>query len=291
VASVPKQRTKADIAAIRAAIVETLTADRPQTVRQIFYRLVVRGLVQKTEVEYSQTVSRLLTEMRLAGELEWSWIVDNSRRTSVTRTFDNVADALDDSARYYRRSALRESDVYIEIWTEKDALAGILYGAASIYDVPVVSSQGIPSISQLRISFDNIQDAADAGKEVFIYQFGDCDPTGCLIPRHIERQISEWCDEEGCDLPTIERIALTEEQIEQYRLPTRPTKRQGNPHARDFKGESVELDALPSSVLRDLDRECIGQHISNHALNVLREAERSERDFLKMLVREHSDEL
>ena len=60
----PKQRTKADIAAIRAAIVETLTADRPQTVRQIFYRLVVRGLVQKTEVEYSQTVSRLLTEMR-----------------------------------------------------------------------------------------------------------------------------------------------------------------------------------------------------------------------------------
>ena len=59
----PKQRTKADIAAIRAAIVEILTADHPQTVRQIYYQLVVRGLVQKTEVEYSQTVSRLLTEM------------------------------------------------------------------------------------------------------------------------------------------------------------------------------------------------------------------------------------
>ena len=88
----PKQRTKADVAAIRAAIIEILTADHPQTVRQIYYQLVVRGLVQKTEIEYSQTVSRLLTEMRLAGELEWSWIVDNSRRTSVTRTFDNVAD-------------------------------------------------------------------------------------------------------------------------------------------------------------------------------------------------------
>ena len=177
----PKQRTKADIVAIRAAINEILTADHPQTVRQVFYRLVVRGLVQKTEVEYSQTVSRLLTEMRLAGELEWSWIVDNSRRTSVTRTFDNVADALDDSARYYRRSALRESDCYIEIWTEKDALAGILYEAASDYDVPVVSSRGIPSISQLRISFENIQDASDAGKQVYVYQFGDHDPTGCLI--------------------------------------------------------------------------------------------------------------
>jgi hypothetical protein len=285
---VPKQRTKADMVAIRAAINEILAADHPQTVRQIFYRLVVRGLVQ-TEVKYSQTVSRLLTEMRLAGELEWSWIVDNSRRTSVTRTFDNVADALDDSARFYRRSALRESDVYIEIWTEKDALAGILYEAASDYDVPVASSRGIPSISQLRISFENIQDASDAGKQVYVYQFGDHDPTGCLIPKHIERQISEWCDEEGCDLPTIERIALTEEQIEQYRLPTRPTKCQGNPHARDFRGESVELDALPSSVLRDLVRECIGQHISQHELNILREAEKSERNFLKILAREHGD--
>ena len=110
-----------------------------------------------------------------------------------------------------------------------------------------------------------------------------------MIPKHIERQISEWCDEEGCDPPTIERIALTEEQIEQYRLPTRPTKRQGNPHARDFKGESVELDALSSSVLRDLVRECIGQHISQHELNFLREAEKSERNFLKMLAREHGD--
>ena len=221
----PKQRTKADVAAIRAAIIEILTADHPQTVRQIYYQLVVRGLVQKTEIEYSQTVSRLLTEMRLAGELEWSWIVDNSRRTSVTRTFDNVADALNNSARYYRRSALRESDVYIEIWTEKDALAGILYEAASDYDVPVVSSRGIPSISQLRISFENIQDAFDAGKQVYVYQFGDHDPTGCLIPKHIERQISEWCDEEGCDLPAIARVALTDDQIKQYRLPTRPTKR------------------------------------------------------------------
>lgn len=161
--------------------------------------------------------------------------------------------------------------------------------AARAYDVPVVSSRGIPSISQLRISFDNIQDATEAGKEVFIYQFGDHDPTGCLIPKHIERQINEWCDEEDCDRPTIERIALTEEQLERYRLPTRPTKRVGNPHARDFKGESVELDALPSATLRDLVRECIGQHIGEHQLNILREAERSERSFLSMLAREHAD--
>jgi hypothetical protein len=93
----PKQRTKADMAALRAAITEILRADHPQTVRQVFYQLVVRGAVQKTETEYTQTVSRLLGEMRLAGELNWSWVVDNSRRTTVTRTFDNVGAALEDS--------------------------------------------------------------------------------------------------------------------------------------------------------------------------------------------------
>jgi hypothetical protein len=206
---------------LRAAIVEILRNDHPQTVRQVFYQLVVRGAVQKTETEYTQTVSRLLGEMPLAGDLNWSWIVDNSRRTTVTRTFDKVGAALEDSARYYRRSALRESDVYIEIWSEKEVLAGILYEAASEYDVPVVSSRGIPSLSQLRISFENIR---DAGKDVFIYQFGDHDPTGCLIPRHIERQLNKWCDEEDCDRPTIERIALTPAKIEHYCLPTRPTK-------------------------------------------------------------------
>jgi hypothetical protein len=56
----PKQRTKVDMAALRAAILEILRADHPQTVRQVLYQLVVRGAVKKNDTEYSQTVSRLL---------------------------------------------------------------------------------------------------------------------------------------------------------------------------------------------------------------------------------------
>jgi hypothetical protein len=237
--------------------------------------------VKKTDTEYTQTVCRLHSEMRLDGKLRWGWIVDNSRSTTITRTFDNIGAALEDTARYYRRSALRASDVYIEIWSEKDALAGILYDAASEYDVPVVTSRGLPSLSQLRISFEKISRATRMGKDVFIYQIGDHDPTGCLIPRHIERQINEWCDEEDCEQPTIERIALTPNQIEQYRLPTRPTKRVGNPHARDFKGESVE-HALLAAILRELVADCIGQHISERQLEILCEAEDSEKEVLKI---------
>ena len=137
-----KRRTKEQIADIRAAIKRLLKADRPQTVRQVFYQLVVRDAIEKTENQYQTTVIRLLSEMRLAGEIPWDWIVDVSRRTRETQTFDNTADALEHTARYYRRSALREADVYIEIWSEKEALSGIIWDEASTYGCPCCYQQG-----------------------------------------------------------------------------------------------------------------------------------------------------
>jgi hypothetical protein len=278
------------MAAVRLAIKGVLKADHPQTVRQVFYQLVARGVVEKTEVEYNRTVIRLLGEMRLAGEVPWSWIVDNTRQTKVTQTFDNITDALEDTAKYYRRSAMRESGVYIEIWSEKDALAGIIYEAASVYDVPVIVSKGMPSLTQVYGSFSQIRRAHKAGRQSYVYQFGDHDPTGCMIPRKIEERLIEFCVRHGCRLPTVERVALTEEQIEEYSLPTRPTKREGNTHAEGFVGDSVELDALPSAALRDLVRECIQRHIADDQLEVLREAEASEREILEQLSERNWDE-
>src|SRR5262249_26516020 len=60
------RRAKAEVDAIRNAILSVLSADHPQTVRQVFYQLVVRGVIEKTEAEYKTTVIRLLTEMRLS---------------------------------------------------------------------------------------------------------------------------------------------------------------------------------------------------------------------------------
>ena len=152
------RRTKADMAALRVDIKAILYADHPMTVRQVFYQLVVREMIEKTEQAYQGTVIRLLSEMRLADEIPWSWITDESRRTRRTRTFDNVTDALNDTAQYYRRSALNESDTYIEIWSEKEALSGIIWDVASEYDVPVVGSKGMPSLTQVYGSFESIRD-------------------------------------------------------------------------------------------------------------------------------------
>jgi hypothetical protein len=275
------RRYRKQVVAIKEAIRAVLKEDHPQTVRQVFYQLVVRNVIEKTEKEYRGSVIRLLREMRLSGAIPFQWITDSSRSRTNTRTFDSVADALKDTARFYRRSALRESDVHIEIWCEKEALSGLIWDAASDYDVPVVVSKGMPSLSQMFESFQAIHRAAKAGKQSYIYQFADHDPTGALIPEVIERQMDWFCTRADCAPPLVERFALTKKQISKYRLPTRPTKREGNPHAAKFKGDSVELDALPSNILKDLVLQCIEKHIDAGQVDILRTAEESERALLK----------
>jgi hypothetical protein len=251
-------------------------------VRQVFYQLVTRGVIEKTETEYQRTVIRLMTDMRLNGELRFDWIVDETRRRRITTTHDSIAAALEATAKFYRRSALRDCDDYLEIWVEKDALSGVLWDVVSDYDVPLMVSRGMPSITFLHGTAQLVARADRQGKTSYIYQFGDHDPSGVLIPKSIERRLDEMCERLGCPSPIIERVALTEEHIAEFNLPTRPTKRDGNNHADRFEGDSVELDALPAHALRDMVREVIERHISPDALDVLRAAEESEREQLRM---------
>jgi hypothetical protein len=278
-----KRRTRAEIDDIKAAIKAVLKADNPMTVRQVFYQLVAREVIEKTEQQYQGTVIRLLTDMRMNHEVSFDWIVDESRHRRENQTYDNIADAARHTARFYRRNALQACPDYVEVWSEKEALAGIIESAAEEYDVPIIVSKGMPSITQLYGTARQIALAAhaDEPKRTYIYQFGDHDPSGVLIPQTIERRLRQFCERFDCWEPVIERVALTEEQIEEFDLPTRPTKRDGNSHANTFEGDSVELDALPAVELRRLVRECIEQHISADALTTLRVAEESERELLE----------
>jgi hypothetical protein len=143
-------------------------------------------------------------------------------------------------------------------------------------------SSGMPSISLLHGTATEICRAAEQGKRTYIYQFGDHDPSGVLIPKMIENRLDQMCQRFDCPTPIIERVALTEAHIDEFSLPTRPTKRAGNSHANGFDGDSVELDALPPQVLRDMVSEVIERHISPHMLASLRVAEESERELLRM---------
>jgi hypothetical protein len=279
------RRTKADVERTKRAILDVVSAEPPMSVWQVFYQLVHRGVVDKTERDYEKIVMWTMKGLRLDGTLPWEWVTDGSRRRQVTRTCDSVDEALRDCSENYRRSALREADDYVEIWCEKDALSAVLWQVTSTYDVPLMVSRGMSSLTFLHGTAEKIIAAADQGMTSYIYQLGDWDPTGVMIPKQIERRLNEMCKQLGCEPPiVVERVALTEEQIAEYNLPTRPTKREGNMHAKNFEGESVELDALPPRVLRDMVRSAIERHVTPEALEALRATEESEREVIKKLI-------
>jgi hypothetical protein len=274
-----KRRSPEEILAIRDAAYALLSESHPMTVRQVFYRLTVEGYVAKTEREYNQNVIRLLLKMRIDGDIPFSWIADNTRWMRKPTTFSSMEEVVENTARTYRRDLWGNQDCYVEIWTEKDALAGVLLEETRRWDVPLMVSRGFASVSFLHRSAEHIE---EVGKPAFLYYFGDHDPSGVHIDRSIEKRLREFAP--GADIH-FERVAVRPEQIEEWDLPTRPTEREGNAHAKSFQGDSVEVDAIEPQQLRQLVHDCIVKHIDTNALDVLEAAEKSERETLRKLTR------
>jgi hypothetical protein len=272
-----ERRTKAEMARIRQGLYEIAEANEPITCRGIFYQATTAGLVRKTEGEYKATVCRLLSEMRRAGELPYGWIADNTRWMRKPSTHSSLNGFLRSAAQHYRRSVWDQQDVYVEIWLEKDALAGVLYPVTSQWDVPLMVTRGYPSLSFLHEAAEAI---AYHDKPAYLYYFGDHDPSGVDIPRKVEQDLTEFVSEFDTRAEVhFERVAVLPQQIEAWDLPTRPTK-QTDSRARTFEGESVEVDAIPPDTLRSLVEDCINMHVDHEALALLRRTEQREREIL-----------
>ena len=79
-------------------------------------------------------------------------------------------------------------------------------------------------------------------------------------------------------------LALTEEQIDEWHLPTRPTKRSDS-RARSF-GVSVELDAIDPRRLRSLVERATRKHMPKKRYDELMAQEERERQQIMKLVDE-----
>src|SRR5262249_38860542 len=152
-------------------------------------------------------------------------------------TFDSVEEALKQTAALYRKSLWTDADSYVEVWLEKDALAGVIYPVTSMYDVPLMVARGYASLSFLYNAAEYIN---DLDVPAYIYHLGDFDPSGVNAGEKIEETLRELAPDAEI---YFERIAVTEEQIDGWALPTRPTKK-SDTRAKAFGDISVELDAI-----------------------------------------------
>jgi hypothetical protein len=246
-------------------------------VRQVFYQATVRGLVEKAETGYTK-VQTDLTVMRRGGDLPYGWLADNTRWQRKPDTFSSVEAALKDTAKFYRKSLWADADAYVEVWLEKDALDGVIYPVTEEYDVPLMVARGYASLSSLHTAADFINDLE---APTYIYHFGDFDPSGVNAGEKIEETVREMAPDAEIH---FERIAVTPEQIEDWNLPTRPTK-SSDTRSKSFGEISVELDAITPEQLRELVRQVIERHLPPEQFEILKAAEESERRQIAGLVR------
>jgi hypothetical protein len=268
--------TKAEVEERREALLEIIEAGKPMTVRQVFYQATVHGLVEKAESGYAK-VQVDLTKMRRDGSLPYDWLADNTRWQRKPRTFNSIEDALRKTAALYRKALWSDAESYVEIWLEKDALSGVIYPITAMYDVPLMVARGYASLSFLHSAAEYINELI---VPTYIYHLGDFDPSGVNAGEKIEETLRELAPDAEI---YFERIAVTEEQIADWDLPTRPTK-VSDTRAKNFGSVSVELDAIEPNRLRQIVQGAIEQHLPADQFEVLKAAEESEREIISRLV-------
>jgi len=268
--------TKDEVAARRLALFDIVSEMKPMTVRQVFYQATVHNLVEKSEAGYTK-VQTDLVQMRRSGVLRYDWLADNTRWMRRPDTFDSIEQALQDTAKFYRKSLWNDADCYVEIWLEKDALSGVVYPVTEMYDVPLMVARGYASLSFLHSAAEYINELE---VPIYIYHFGDFDPSGVDAAKKIGQTLRELAPDAEIH---FNQVAVTPEQIQYWNLPTRPTK-MSDSRSKNFGNISVELDAIKPAHLRSLVRLFIEKHLPKRQFEILKVAEASEREIIKSLV-------
>jgi len=229
--------------AILDAAQAILAEAHPMTVRQVYYQLVSRQVIENNRGQY-QAVSIALVGARKEGVIPWDWIEDRLRRPRAVGMWAGLADFAETARRAYRRDVWPTQPGYLECWLEKDALSGIFEDTLRPYGVTLCVGRGYDG-------WDSIHNAAGRygdGDGVTVLYFGDFDPSGEDMVRSLRERLGFF----EC-WPEVIKVALTFEDVTRYNLPpdfTKATDTRRAAFVAQWGDLAVELDALPVAVLR-----------------------------------------
>ncbi len=251
----------------------------PLTVRQIYYRVVSLQIIENSTKSYKNFDNKLVIA-REEHFIPYSAIIDRTRQVIKSSSWSSPKEFFDTVKTAYRRRLLADQDNYVEVWVEKDALAGLFEEITNKYDVYLVVGRGYQSHSALYEASLRFKQA----KAVKILYFGDFDPSGEDIFRNIRERMSRLFDLQ----PDFEKVALTREDIDYYNLPPNLIKRSDS-RARNFISRhgdlSVELDALPPDVLLQKVEDSIVKHLDMTKFEKQLELEREDKGQIEELIK------
>jgi hypothetical protein len=258
----------------------------PITVRGLYYQAEVAGVpgITKADGDYNKIQQQVL-KLRRSGELPYRHIADATRWMRKPSTFNGVEDLLWNAAQTYRKMLWADTEDYIEIWCEKDALAGVIYPVTSLFDVPLMITRGFSSET---FAFEAVEQRGNDPRDFHVYYLGDFDRAGQDASNALFEKLQRFAKGKPFTVYMYD-LAVTEQQIRDWDLPTREPKRKSEADKRWPHEFACELDAIPPDTLRDLVQSQIEQYLPKHQLDILKKAEESERKMLRMFANRFDD--
>lgn len=276
-----KRATKAEMQ-VRADFLITYAEEHgPVSVRGLYYQAEVASVpgIDKAENCYGKIQAQVL-KLRRAGQMEYKNIADATRWMRKPRTFDGWQAALQETARLYRKDLWVDTNLEVEIWIEKSALAGVIYPVTSEFDVPLMPTAGYTSET---FAYEAVERLRDTERTLIIYSLYDFDRSGRDAARSLQEKVERFGAE--YDVPVVfNTLGLTLEQVQAMNLSTRPPKRKTKADQRWPHDIAAELDAIPPDTLRGMVRGAIEQHLPAFQLSQLKVIEAAERETLMQFI-------
>lgn len=248
------------------------------TLRQLYYQFVARDCfpddrrwrwtgsrwvrdpkgTKNAEPNY-KWLGGLVNDARLTGLIDWDSIIDRTRKYESLSHWRNPAEIIQSAADSYANDTRIDQPDYIEVWVEKDALAGVIKQACNPLDIGYFSCRGFVSQTEMRVAAQRfIIHEHRHSQNAFLIHLGDHDPSGIDMSRDIQDRLIMFGSS-----AKVERIALTMEQIEEQQPPPNPAKTTDSRYRQyreKYGDDSWELDALDPRYMVELVTKAIKRH-------------------------------
>lgn len=232
------------------------------SLRQLYYQLVSSDMIPNDDVVYKK-LSGVLDDLRYSGKVDWDAIEDRGRQPYLPYYADGIVDALNTIINAFRLDRQKGQPKMIEVWTEKDAISGILRRITAYYHVQLVVNKGYSSSSAMHEAYERFSQAIAAGQKVKILYFGDHDPSGLDMVRDIkerllfflsrgalqsnsdfyETYVQKWWDDNQYDIFDVLNSAFGSDKLEQL---YQSAINNGEGHDFDDEFESARLSMFLS---------------------------------------------
>ena len=248
------------------------------TLRQLFYQGVSRDLLANTVQNYKR-LGGIISDARLAGLIDWNSIEDRTRELKNTAFWNSPAQILEACANQYKSDKWADQPCRVELWIEKEALAGVFERIAQELGVPYFCCRGYTSQSEMWEAAQRLRQHTHNGQKPIILHFGDHDPSGIDMTRDIIERLELF----RCDTLSLDRLALNMDQVEHYNPPPNPAKETDSrfrAYIAKFGSESWELDALEPQGLAALARDRVMELVDREKWDAAVKKEEEERQIL-----------